>query len=241
MDIDLDPRQREQLTSRIADKLTKGKAFVACLADEVGEKLMGGVLRQRLSQALVSTIATRLHVQGKAGALLFDVLGELDQEWRILQGGQDGGPTPTADLVQLANALSKQLRDAEDLTLRTMKLALDEQRLNAEHASSLGPALFEGTGETIDVPVQVGPGEREAIRTLLGNLVKATKQVEAVTVGDADTPLTGDAHHASAHRRRRRRQPSDDLTAMPGSSTTPLIADENGAPACVGVNLPADS
>lgn len=168
--------EREQLTTSIARRLADSKVWLACVADEVGEKLMNGPLRQRLTAALVTTLATRLHVQGEAGALLSDVLGELKEEWRITQGGDGAGPTPTADLVALANSMSRQLRDAEDLTLRAIKLALDEQKLEAEHASSLGPALYSGDAETIDVGTHsLSTGERETIRNLLANMAKHVK------------------------------------------------------------------
>lgn len=202
--------EREDLVASIAHRLADSKVWMACVADEVGEKLMNGPLRQRLTAALVTTLATRLHVQGEAGALLTDVLCELKEEWRITQGGDGAGPTPTADLVGLANALSRQLRDAEDLTLRAIKLALDEQKLEAEHAGALGPALYSGDAETIDVgTTKLSTGERETIRNLLTNMAK---HVKGTVVGDSEE---GEAAGSSNELRSPMTTEQDDGTEPP--------------------------
>jgi hypothetical protein len=170
----------------VASRLTDDKRWVACLADEVGEHMMNGPLRQRLSYMLTTMLSQRARVHGDALAVLSGALGELQEEWRVTQGGHNAGPTDTDTLLRMVDKASKLVKDSEDAVQRTIKLALDEQRVAAEHASALGPSLYSGDGEHLDMPAGMTTGDRETVRNLLALIGKAANEAGTIDV----TPTT---------------------------------------------------
>jgi hypothetical protein len=203
------------LIQAVGDRLTSSKQWVACIADEVGERILGGPLRQRLSVLLTTMLYQRAEVHGKALAILSGSLEELQSDWRMSQGGENGGPTDTDTLLRMVEKAGKLVKDSEDAVQRTIKLALDEQRLAADTADALGPALYQGTGENLNMPAGMTTGDRETIRNLLSlvgkaandhGTVDATSQViseediEKTTEDtlDATTPQGGGARGASS-------------------------------------------
>jgi len=167
---------RHRLVTEVAEKLTDDRVWLACIADEVGEAMLNGPLKQRLSMLLTTMLAQRAQVHGQAMAVLSSALGELQEEWRVLQGGRNGGPTDSDTLMRMIEKGSRLVKDSEDAVHRTMKLALDEQRQQAEYADALGPSLYQGTGEKLDMPAGMPTGDRETIRNLLGIIGKAANE-----------------------------------------------------------------
>jgi hypothetical protein len=175
-----------QLIEAVADRLTSHKAWVACIADEVGEAILSGPLRQRLSTLLTTMLYQRAKVHGQALGVLSGALEELQQEWRIVQGGDEGGPTDTDTLLRMVEKAGKLVHDSEQAVQRTIKLALDEQRLAADTADALGPALYQGTGERLDMPAGLTTGDRETIRNLFSLVGKAANESGTIDVTPVD-------------------------------------------------------
>ena len=177
-----DDDTRHRLVSEVAESITDDKVWLACIADEVGEAMLNGPLKQRLSVLLTTMLAQRAQVHGQSMAVLSSALGELQEDWRITQGGKNGGPTDSDTLMRMIEKASRLVRDSEEAVHRTMKLALDEQRQQAEYADALGPSLYAGTGEQLDMPAGMPTGDRETIRNLLSMIGKAANEHGTITV-----------------------------------------------------------
>jgi hypothetical protein len=170
--------------------LIESKQWVACLADEVGERMLTGPLRLRLTAQLVTMLAARAKVHGEAITILSHTLAELRQEWRVNAGGENGGATDTDVLLRVVAQAAKLVNDSEDAVQRTMKLALEEQKAALMGASAIGPTLYTGTGEKLDMPAGLPSSDREVMRNLLALVGKAAN--ERGTVDALPTsPTTG--------------------------------------------------
>lgn len=161
----------QQMSLQVATSLATDPAFVARLADEVGQTIFGSSLRDQLRLALCSTLSARLELHGRAVANLQAVREELSQTWRITDGGKNGEPTPTPHLVAMAGEAHHEVVKTEEALLRAVRLAAEEQRHLAARESSLHtrPA-FTGAAEVIPVPPSLSSGERETVRSLLALL-----------------------------------------------------------------------
>lgn len=182
----------------ITDELLADAGFVRRLADEVGGALFTGSVRHRLRVALVSMIHTRLAMHGEAVQLLDKARKEVSQPWRLEQGGPNGGPTDTKDLINVLHAALAEVKTSEDLLLRTVKTAIDESKQD-KHDPTIQSDLdrFTGEAERIPVPSGLTPSEREGIRNLMSMLersVQVTRHIE----GTATVSPARDADEAPA-------------------------------------------
>jgi len=185
-----DVSDRDALTSKIAERISEDKVWMATIADEVGERMLDGPLRHRLSILLTTMLAQRSEVHGRSLAMLNNALQELQQDWRAAQGGENGGPTDTETLLKMVERASRVVKESEEAVQRTMKLALEEQRAQAEFADSAGPTLYQGTGETLDMPAGLPAGDREAIRNLLGVIGKAANDHGTIDLAPSEPSPT---------------------------------------------------
>ncbi len=140
------------------------------VADEAGEALFTGAARDRIRASIAGILVARMEALGSAHAAFATIKSELAQPWRTKQGGKRGAPTETSDLVSMGHLLHAEIKSAEDLVTRAVKLALDEEKSRGELAGTEGPldaARFTGRHETLPVPEDMTAGEREAVRNLL--------------------------------------------------------------------------
>ena len=175
----------------LAQRIVTDPQVIRDLAGEVAEAIFSTSLRDQLRLALVSLLAQRLDSHGKATSALDEVRAELTARWRIAQGGLNGAPTPTKELVQIGQLLQQEVKQSEDLLSKTVKLAIDEFK-NQQDGGAIGgglhPDRFTGSGEALPIPASLTPGDREAIRTLYGMFDKAivakrTLNAEVVSSG----------------------------------------------------------
>jgi hypothetical protein len=185
----------------VGDNLEARPQFVAALADEVAAYIMAGPVRDRLRIALLGLISARLELHGQAVARLDATNRELGEEWRVTQGGENGGPTPTKDLVMLASQTLQELKTGEDLVLKAIKLAIDEAKTPPAQAAAGSPLdAYSGKDEVLEVPASISSAERETVRTLLSSLASGAvaraqvidaaqaRPVEAEVVKTPDAP-----------------------------------------------------
>ena len=166
-----DSGPRRELALKVAQEMVEDDAFVASLADEVGELIFSSSLRGKLRAGLMTALAGRLELHGKAMSNLEQVRQELSQPWRVQSGGKDGEPTPTPHLVAMAGELAMELKAAEDAFIKVTKLAIEESRTHQDRLEGLaGRPSFQGDGDPIPVPPELTPGERETVRGLLSVL-----------------------------------------------------------------------
>jgi hypothetical protein len=166
----------------IARRIIEDPEVIRSLADEVSETIFSSSLRERLRFALVGTIAR-----------LEEVRTELTQEWRVTQGGPNGGPTPTKDLVAIHASLAQEVAKGEELVLKAVKLAIDETKgREAAHAQDglLDVGRFSGTAGRLPVPAELSSSERETIRTLMDMMRRAVEAKRALTIPAVVTNTT---------------------------------------------------
>jgi hypothetical protein len=136
---------------------------------------------------LTTMLFQRARIHGDSIAILNGALAELKEEWRITAGGENGGATDTDLLLRMVDRAAKLVSDSEDAVQRTMKLALEEQKAAHQYADSLGPALYQGTGEKLDMPAGLPSSDRETMRNLLALIGKAAN--DAGTIETTGTPV----------------------------------------------------
>lgn len=187
------------LVDAVGERLQESQVWVACVANEVGERMMNGPLRQRLTAMLTTMLFQRYKVHGESLAILSSALEELRAEWRIAQGGENGGPTDTLTLLQVIDRAEKLVGNAEEAVQRTIKLALEEQKASHQYADGVGPTLYTGTGEVLDMPAGLPSGDRETMRNLLAMIGKAANERGTITVEATPSPLPPGAPTTPPH------------------------------------------
>ena len=174
---------------KIAAEIFQDKFVIRDLAAEVSGALMSGPQRQQVAIAVTALIQKRLLMHGAAAAFMEQVRTELAQPWRTEQGGKNGGPTKTEDLVSMGHLALAEIKHGEDLLIKAARLALEEQRVNPMAAYSGQGQTFSGTATTaLEIPDGMSPGERETVRLLHRTIVEhARKLHNIVDVPESET------------------------------------------------------
>lgn len=174
----------------IAERIVHDPNVIREMAGEVAEAIFGSSLRDALRISLVSVVSERLKAHGHAVATLNQVREELAQPWRTTQGGPNGEPTPTKDLLGMASVLNTEVKTGEELLLKTIKVAVEEWRSHKGAGAIEGglPDRFSGDGERLPVPAQLSAQDRETIRTLWGMFDRAVDARRTLTVPAQVTP-----------------------------------------------------
>jgi hypothetical protein len=92
------------------------------ITDEVASVLVNGPLRGMVRAGLTTLLQARMHELGTAQARMHAARVELASSWRIHQGGPLGSPTPTRDLVAIAQVLQADVKNAEEALLKIARL-----------------------------------------------------------------------------------------------------------------------
>ncbi len=161
------------LVRAIADACANDPDFLPRLASDVGAHLLGSGLREMLSVSIGALLTTRMKLAGDAAARLESIGTELSQPWRTESGGENGAPTSTRDLVAMAQVASAELDRTTDAALRAAKLSIDERR--GERGEQAGDApldKYRGAGDVLDLPADIGPGERAIMLELTMSLAR---------------------------------------------------------------------
>jgi len=154
----------------LADRITGSPEFLDALAAEVQEHILGsGPVRQQVALAAAQVIQARMAIHADAVGRLARLSTELDEEWRLTQGGRDGGPTPTKDLIGMAMQAHAEITKAEEMVLKAARLALEERKV-ADSGPAPAGYTFTGEAEAINIPADLSPADREGLRALMGNL-----------------------------------------------------------------------
>ena len=150
--------------------------FIRSMSDEVHECLFSGPMRHCLKMSLAAVMMARLEAHGKAMAAMEAVRGELAQPWRIQQGGKDGGPTKTEDLIGMMKVLTAEARQGEELFQKSARLFLEELRANPLGAFA-EEHRFSGREAVVQVPPTSTASEREAVRNFIASVVDGVSEV----------------------------------------------------------------
>jgi len=160
----------------MAQRLLDDPEFMRGLSDEVHECLFSGPMRHRLKMSLAAVMMARLEAHGKAMAAMEAVRSELAQPWRIAQGGKDGGPTKTEDLIGMMKVLTAESRQGEELFQKSARLFLEELRANPLGAFA-EEHRFSGREAVVQVPPTSTAAEREAVRNFIATVVDGVRDV----------------------------------------------------------------
>jgi hypothetical protein len=168
-----DQSTQQPLTTvaKLADRITGSPAFLDAISAEVADHILNAApLRSQVAFAAAQVIQARMAIHADAVGRLARISEELDADWRTQQGGPGGTPTPTRDLLGMAAQAHAEIAKAEDMVLKAAKLALEEQKAQSEQRA---PSFtYSGEAESIPIPRDLGPADREALRALMGNLTR---------------------------------------------------------------------
>jgi len=166
-----------EVVTALANHVRENPEYLAPIADDVSRAIISGPQRHLFSQGLCALIMSRLTMHANAVARLIAINQELQQPWRVSQGGQEGGPTPTKDLIALHAAANIEVGSAESLLLKAVKLAADEKKTEPGSARDLNPLdRYRGDGELLPGnPEELPPSQREIVRQLMGALAKGAR------------------------------------------------------------------
>lgn len=212
-----------QTVATIAERIVHDPDVIREMAGEVAEAIFGSSLRDALRISLVSVVSERLKAHGHAVNALNQVREELAQPWRTQQGGPNGTPTPTKDLLGMASVLNTEVKTGEELLLKTIKLAVEEWRSHKGAGAVEGglPDRFTGDGERLPVPAQLSAQDRETIRTLWGMFDKAvtTKRVMTIDVPAESRTSSPDAGTVPAEPPSPPAEPSSEVPPAEGNGS----------------------
>ena len=227
--MDQSPQTPVTTVDKLARRITGSVAFLDAISDEVAEHILGmAPLRHQVALAAAQIIQARMAIHADAVGRLARVTRELEQPWRVEQGGPNGQPTPTKDLVLIHAAAHQEIVKAEEMVLKAAKLALDERK--AADTNQVPTFTYSGAAETIPIPRDLSPADREGLRALMGNLTKYVdanrKATRAITASPARVvPADGDVVPAQPSQQADGDVVPADLVspAGPTSPTIPMV------------------
>ena len=183
-----------ELVSKLSARVADSVGFLDALASECAEHILSAApLRVQVAFATAQIVQARVAIHADAVGRLSRVATELDQPWRITMGGTAGRPTPTKDLLGMAAQAHAEVAKAEEMVLKAARLALDEKKAADETGRAPG-YTFTGTAETIAMPRDIGPADREGLRALMGNLeryVGTSRRASLAVAAAVDADGTG--------------------------------------------------
>jgi len=166
------------VATKLVEQIMSDESLVRDLTAKIGDGLFGQVMRGTTTKALVTVLQTRLAALERAAHNVNRVNSELFDDWRVTQGREDGGPTPTKDLIDMAKVGQSELRDIAETVLRMGQMAvLDGQR-------NIGPnfniQVFSGEHEKVVMPEGLTPQRREQMRRLVDRFTRPKRDIEAI-------------------------------------------------------------
>lgn len=166
------------IATRLVEQIMSDENLVKDLTAKIGDGLFGQSMRGTTTKALLTILQTRLAALEKAAQNVNRVNNELFDDWRVTQGREDGGPTPTRDLIDMAKVGQSELRDIAESILRLGQMAvLDGQR-------NIGPnfniQVFSGEHEKVVMPEGLTPQRREQMRLLVDKFTRPKRDIQAV-------------------------------------------------------------
>lgn len=164
--IHADPRKVEALSRQVLAALLERGTLATELSKDVERGIVTTELRPMLTASLVTIVAGRMEAHGRATETLAALQRELSQPWRREQGGAEGGVTETRDLVAMTQTAIADLKATDEVILKVLKLAVDEQREREKtHPAGDLAEKFQGTSAP-PLPADLTPADRETMRGL---------------------------------------------------------------------------
>lgn len=161
----------QKLTEQVAAELMKSGEIARRITPEV-EKQILAKYRAGIAAAAMSMIQVRLSMHGKAVQLLDEARAQLSQKWRLEQGGEGGAPTPIPHLVSMVHTALAEVKTSEELTIKTLKIMVDEQK-NADTPANNFTTLDAEAYKTVPIPETLDSRQRENMRRLMTVWAKA--------------------------------------------------------------------
>ncbi len=119
-----------------------------------------------------------MSVLAKAAQNAEAVQDELYEPWRLKEGGENAGPTPTDQLVRMGYLAQGDLQNAIETILRVGQLGV------LDAARSDGPTVnvqvYSGAHEKVVLPDNLTPQTRESMRLFVSKITRGRIDVSKV-------------------------------------------------------------
>lgn len=167
----------ERIANVVIEQIKDDPALMKDIASRVGSSLFSTELRGKFVGTVLMLLNNRLQSFGKMQRQLEQVNEELFTPERIEAGGPFGAPTDTATLIQIGRLARDNMADAEDALLRMVKLAVDDSK-TPEQQQPIN--IFTGKHETLIIPPEFSPKQRETLRRLGSRVLRPGRTVAGV-------------------------------------------------------------
>lgn len=157
--------QLKTLTDQVVAELVKSGELARRVSPEVEKQILTNYKTQ-VAAACMALVESRLKMHGKAVALLEDARSQLSEKWRLEQGGENGGPTPIPHLVSIVHSALAEMKTGEELLVKTLKLAIDEQKSVEAAPPNFGKLTVDAL-KTLPIPDALDSSQRENMRKLM--------------------------------------------------------------------------
>jgi|GEM_PF-2027109 len=166
------------IAKQLVHQIMSDETLVKDLTAKIGDGLFGQAMRGTTAKALLTVLQTRMAALERAAQNVGKVNSELFSDWRLNSGRDDGGPTPTHELIKIAQVGQTELRDIAEMILRTGQMTvLDGQR-------NMGPnvqiQMFSGEHAKVTLPEGLTPQRREDMRRLAERYTRPKTDIDAV-------------------------------------------------------------
>lgn len=156
-------------SDEVADLMLANPEIRSGLADGLVAHIFGPGTRARLLSAISIILEGRMTQFSELMQKRAKIAAELFKDWRIQQGGENGGPTPTKDLIAMFATLGQEQSATESLLVRVIQQAVSERKAPMQLLLGIGVHgnAFTGQHEAVSRLTQQ---QREQARLLDENL-----------------------------------------------------------------------
>lgn len=152
-------------SDEVADLMLSNPEIRSGLADGLVAHLFGPGTRARLLSAISVVLEARMAQFSELTAAKAKVVRELFKDWRIKEGGPDGGPTSTKDLITMLATIGNEQSATEGTLIRVLQQAVSERKAPMQLLLGIGlhGNAFTGRHEAV---ANLSQSQREQARML---------------------------------------------------------------------------
>jgi len=166
------------LAQTVAERILADKGILDSITDRVGQTLFSGKTKEHIIGAVLAALQLRLGTLNVAAERVARLNEELFEDWRLKEGGPDGAPTPTDQLVRMGYLASGDAHNIVDEIIRMANLVVQEN--HGAMAPSVNVNLFSGLHEKIPMPGDMTPDRREKVRVFIENVIRPKADIPAL-------------------------------------------------------------
>ncbi len=115
-------------TIELSDTFLNNPEIAAGLADGNIAHILGPKARANIMASVALVLRARLQEFNSYMETKAKIAGELFKDWRIKNGGEDGGPTALKDLLAMFSAVGQEQTAAETVIIKVLSQAVSERK-----------------------------------------------------------------------------------------------------------------